>query len=169
MKERVDRFQEFTDLLVRLRTEDHVTATGRWFSAADARTLPPLRDVPLIVAGNGPRSVRYAARTGDGWVTTGRSARPVEEWWAGARRGPADPRRGAGVRRPRPGDVPALPAARQRAGVRRGAVLAAERGLFEEMVGRAAELGFTDVISHWPRPSEPYAGRSPCSSRWRPR
>jgi hypothetical protein len=26
------------------------------------------------------------------------------------------------------------------------------------MTGRAADLGFTDVISHWPRPSEPYAG-----------
>jgi len=30
--------------------------------------------------------------------------------------------------------------------------------LFEEMVGRAGELGFTDVITHWPRPDGPYAG-----------
>ena len=28
VKERVDRFQEFTDLLVRLRTEDHVSSTA---------------------------------------------------------------------------------------------------------------------------------------------
>ncbi|NUQ31513.1 MAG: LLM class flavin-dependent oxidoreductase, partial [Dermatophilaceae bacterium] len=29
---------------------------------------------------------------------------------------------------------------------------------FEDAVGRAAELGFTDVITHWPRPSDPYRG-----------
>ena len=32
------------------------------------------------------------------------------------------------------------------------------RGVFEEMVGRADGLGFTDVITHWPRPDGPYAG-----------
>lgn len=32
------------------------------------------------------------------------------------------------------------------------------RGVFEEMVGRAEGLGFTDVITHWPRPDGPYAG-----------
>jgi hypothetical protein len=30
--------------------------------------------------------------------------------------------------------------------------------VFEEMVGRAEGLGFTDVITHWPRPDGPYAG-----------
>jgi alkanesulfonate monooxygenase SsuD/methylene tetrahydromethanopterin reductase-like flavin-dependent oxidoreductase (luciferase family) len=158
VKERVDRFQEFTDLLVRLRTEDHVTSSGRWFSASDARTLPPLRDVPLVVAGNGPRSVRYAARTGDGWVTTGGPADTVEEWWAGL----------AGSRQLLDEALDA--AGRDAAQFRRYLLLdsaptfSAPRfslqsaGLFEEMTGRAAELGFTDVISHWPRPSEPYAG-----------
>lgn len=33
-------------------------------------------------------------------------------------------------------------------------------GAFEKMVGRAGELGFTDVITHWPRPDGPYAGDS---------
>ena len=32
------------------------------------------------------------------------------------------------------------------------------RGVFEEMVGRAEGLGFTDVITHWPRSDGPYAG-----------
>ena len=83
VKERVDRFQEFVDLLVRLRTEDHVTSHGTWFSSYDARTLPPLRDVPLVVAGNGPRSVRFAARRGDAWVTTGGNAETLDDWFAG--------------------------------------------------------------------------------------
>jgi hypothetical protein len=31
-------------------------------------------------------------------------------------------------------------------------------GAFEDAVGRAGDLGFTDVISHWPRASGIYAG-----------
>ena len=30
--------------------------------------------------------------------------------------------------------------------------------LFTEMVGRAGELGFTDVVTHWPRAEGVYAG-----------
>jgi hypothetical protein len=29
---------------------------------------------------------------------------------------------------------------------------------FADAAGRAAELGFTDVLTHWPRPSGWYAG-----------
>ena len=29
---------------------------------------------------------------------------------------------------------------------------------FEDAVGRAARLGFTDVITHWPRDAEPFRG-----------
>ena len=29
---------------------------------------------------------------------------------------------------------------------------------FAESIGRASDLGFTDVVFHWPRPSEPFAG-----------
>ena len=31
-------------------------------------------------------------------------------------------------------------------------------GAFTDAVGRAAALGFTDVITHWPRPDSWYAG-----------
>lgn len=31
-------------------------------------------------------------------------------------------------------------------------------GVFEDMVGRAGELGFTDVITHRPRPDTVYVG-----------
>ena len=152
-RERVDRFQEFVELLVRLRTEDHVDAEGRWFAARDARTLPPLRDVPLVVAANGPRSLRFAARTGDAWVTTGPKVGTVEEWWAGldiARHTLEEALVGAG-RDPASFDrYLSLDASSQ---------FALESvGVFEEMVGRAEALGFTDVVTHWPRPDGPYAG-----------
>jgi alkanesulfonate monooxygenase SsuD/methylene tetrahydromethanopterin reductase-like flavin-dependent oxidoreductase (luciferase family) len=152
-RDRVDRFQEFVALLVRLRTEDHVHADGRWFSAADARTLPPLRAVPLVVAANGPRSLRFAARTGDAWVTTGPKAGTVEEWWAGldtARR-TLDEALVAGGRDP--ASFPRylnLDSSPQ--------FSLSSRAVFEEMAGRAEALGFTDVITHWPRPDGPYAG-----------
>jgi hypothetical protein len=29
---------------------------------------------------------------------------------------------------------------------------------FEDQLGRARELGFTDAITHWPRPGSWYAG-----------
>ena len=152
-RERVDRFQEFVELLLRLRSEDHVDADGRWFSARDARTLPPSNGVPLVVAANGPRSLRLAARAGDAWVTTGPKVTSVEEWWAAldvARRTVEEALDAAG---------------RDPASFRRYLSLdssprfsLSSRGFFEEMAGRAEALGFTDVITHWPRPDGPYAG-----------
>jgi alkanesulfonate monooxygenase SsuD/methylene tetrahydromethanopterin reductase-like flavin-dependent oxidoreductase (luciferase family) len=152
-RERVDRFQEFVELLVRLRTEDHVDADGRWFSARNARTLPALRDVPLVVAANGPRSLRFAARTGDAWVTTGPRVRTVEEWWTGldAARHTVEETLSAAGRDP--ASIPrylSLDSSPQ--------FSLTSRGVFEEMVDRAEGLGFTDVITHWPRPGGPYAG-----------
>jgi alkanesulfonate monooxygenase SsuD/methylene tetrahydromethanopterin reductase-like flavin-dependent oxidoreductase (luciferase family) len=151
--DRVERFQEFVELLIRLRTEDHVDADGRWFSARDAGTLPPLSGVPLLVAANGPRSLRFAARTGDGWVTTGPKADTVEEWWTGldhARQTLEESLVAAGRE---PASFPRylnLDSSPQ--------FSLSSRGVFEEMVGRAETLGFTDVITHWPRPDGPYAG-----------
>jgi alkanesulfonate monooxygenase SsuD/methylene tetrahydromethanopterin reductase-like flavin-dependent oxidoreductase (luciferase family) len=153
VKERVDRFQEFVDLLVRLRTEDHVTSHGTWFSSYDARTLPPLRDVPLVVAGNGPRSVRFAARRGDAWVTTGGKAETLDDWFTGL------------AASTRVLDEALAAADREPGGFDRYLNLDSSPRfslespeLFAEMTGRAAEIGFTDVITHWPRPDSPYAG-----------
>ncbi len=153
VRERVDRFQEFTDLLVRLRTEDHVDADGRWFSARGARTRPRLSDVPLLVAANGPRSLQYAARTGDGWVTTGPRVERLEEWWAEV----------ATLRDTFEGALG--DAGRDPADVARYLLLDAAPqfslesvAVFDDMVGRAAALGFTDVVTHWPRAEGPYAG-----------
>ena len=153
VRDRVDRFQEFTDLLVRLRTEDHVDADGRWFSARDARTLPRLRDVPLLVAGNGPRSVRYAARVGDGWVTTGPRVEGLEQWWealATARDTLEDALGDAGR------DPHAFPRYLNLDAAPQFSLASVH--VFDEMAGRAGELGFTDVVTSWPRAEGPFAG-----------
>jgi alkanesulfonate monooxygenase SsuD/methylene tetrahydromethanopterin reductase-like flavin-dependent oxidoreductase (luciferase family) len=156
VRERVDRFHEFTVLLDRLLREDHVDHHGVHYRAVDARTLPgPVQQprIPFVVAANGPRSLRLAARLGQGWVTTGGGAQTLEEWWAGV---------GELAER---FDEALTAAGRERASCDRYLLLdsspvfsleSADR--FEEMAGRAGELGFTDVITHWPRPEGVYAG-----------
>ncbi len=162
LKERVARFHEFTDVLDRLLTGDHVTVDGRYYATRDARTLPgPVRGpgsdgrVPLLVAANGPKSIRLAVARGDGWLTYGGSADTDEGWWqvvadASARVDEAL-ERDADARRTRPFtrylNLDSSPT-----------FSLASVGAFEDAVGRAAELGFTDVITHWPRPEGPYAG-----------
>ena len=156
--ERVERFQEFVTLLGRLRDEDHVDADGRWFATRDARTLPPLRRTPFLVAANGPRSLRFSARVGDGWVTTGPSgATTLEEWYDGLTRARDTYDEALAEAGRVPADLPRyLLADTSRAGAAGFAL--ASVGAFEEMAGRAAALGFTDLVTHWPRAEAPYAG-----------
>jgi alkanesulfonate monooxygenase SsuD/methylene tetrahydromethanopterin reductase-like flavin-dependent oxidoreductase (luciferase family) len=155
-RQRVDRLQEFTGLLDRLLTEDHVTHDGTHFSAVDARTLPgPVQQprIPFVMAANGARSLRIAAEFGAGWVTTGPNVETVGEWWAALATlcGRLDEALGEAGRDSATFD--------RYLNLDSSPLFALTSvGTFEEMVGRAGELGFTDVITHWPRPDGPYAG-----------
>lgn len=153
LRERVDRFHEFAALLDRLLREDHVDHEGAFYATRDARTLPePVRDrVPLVVAANGPRGIRLAARHGDAWATYGGRGDTLEEWFAHvatlarlADDAAAEAGRG-------PLDRYLLLDSSPRYALE-------SVGLYAEMAGRAAGLGFTDVVTHWPRPDSPYAG-----------
>ena len=156
LKDRVDRFHEFTALLDRLLREDHVEHDGAHYRAVDARTLPgPVQQprVPFVIAANGPRSLRLAAERGQGWVTTGGRAETLEQWWSSV---------GELSRR---FDAALSAAGRDATSCDRYLLLDSSPvfslssvALFEEMAGRAGELGFTDVIAHWPRPEGVYAG-----------
>ena len=156
LKQRVDRFHEFTALLDRLLREDHVEHDGAHYRAVDARTLPgPVQQprVPFVIAANGPRSLRLAAERGQGWVTTGGRAETLEQWWSSV--GELSTRFDAAL----------SAAGRDATSCDRYLLLDSSPvfslssvGLFEEMAGRAGELGFTDVIAHWPRPEGVYAG-----------
>src|SRR4051794_22852626 len=71
-RQRADRFTEFVHLLDLLLREERVTWQGEWYSAVDARTTPGCVQrprLPFVVAANGPRTLRLAARYGQGWVT----------------------------------------------------------------------------------------------------
>ncbi|AZG46567.1 F420-dependent glucose-6-phosphate dehydrogenase 1 [Gordonia insulae] len=151
-RERVDRLQEFTTLLDRTLREDHVSADGDFFTIRDMRLVGgSVRDrIPLLLAGNGPRSVRFAARHGDGWVTTGGSAETVDDWFAGVARN-CEILEQALLDRPGGGDIARYLSLDSGP---RNALESVHH--FDDLVGRAQDLGFTDVIVHWPRSSEPY-------------
>jgi len=156
-RQRVDRFAEFAELLDALLRTDHITWAGRYYRAVDARNLPGcVRQprIPFVMAANGPRSIELAARFGDGWVTTGTPTDELPAWW----RDVGDALRRledalAAVGRD-PAAVPkylSLDAA--------GVFALSSVAYLTDAAGRAGELGFTDVITHWPRPDGPYAGQ----------
>ncbi|PXW36048.1 UNVERIFIED_CONTAM: luciferase-like monooxygenase [Williamsia faeni] len=154
-KEKVDRFQEFTGLLGQLLGEDHVTADGDYYQARDMRLVGgAVRDnVTFILAGNGPRSVRFAAKHGDAWMTTGTKVETLDEWFTGiaANCGLLDKTLIENDRDPETFDrYLNLDASPQ--------FSLESIGVFDDMVGQAAELGFTDVITHWPRDGDPFRG-----------
>ncbi|MFB9906448.1 LLM class flavin-dependent oxidoreductase [Allokutzneria oryzae] len=147
----VSRLGEFVELLDKLLTTDHVSYDGEYFRAVDARTLPGCAQrprLPFVVAANGPRSMRVAARFGKGWVTTGPKAEDAEGWW-----------QGVAELAKRMDDILDESTMDRHLSLDACPVFSLSSvDYFAEATGRAAELGFTDVITHWPRESDWYAG-----------
>lgn len=153
--ERTERFTEFTRLLDQVLAHDHVTYDGKFFSAHDSRNVPGCVQqprVPFIVAANAPKGMRLAAELGQGWVTYGKPTGAEEDWWRGLRE--------SGERMTEELEA----AGRDNASFERHLNADGARGSvyesvdrFEDAVGRAREAGFTDLITHWPRPDKPYA------------
>ncbi|GGF26673.1 LLM class flavin-dependent oxidoreductase [Williamsia phyllosphaerae] len=152
-RHRVDRLQEFTELLDRVLSTDHVTSEGRWFSTTDMRLRgTPIRPRnPLLLAGNGPRSVGYAARTGDGWITTGPRADDLDTWFEAVAVSSAKIDESLDQAGRARADFPTYLSLDSSPVASLSSV-----SLYDDMTGRAAELGFSDVICHWPRETEPY-------------
>jgi alkanesulfonate monooxygenase SsuD/methylene tetrahydromethanopterin reductase-like flavin-dependent oxidoreductase (luciferase family) len=148
-KDRSARFVEFVQLTDLLLRQSETTWRGTWYSAIQARMHPGCVQrprLPLIVASNGPRGIQFAAEIGDGWATTGPTGNP--DWWAG---------------------LTHQMALFQEASASRqlSSYLSVDSGpefsltsteTFFEVAGRAAELGFTDILVHWPRHSKQYVG-----------
>jgi len=164
--ERTRRFEEFVTLLDDLLTQPVTTGQGEFYTADDARMIPGTLArprTPFLVAAAGPRTMRLAARLGQGWVTYGPSyatedvpadaTLAQEQWWTGlAEESERMDAAEAGEGRTEP--------------LRRvlsldGAPIfsLASLDLAVEGVQRAAVLGFTDVVIHWPRAEGIYAGQ----------
>ncbi|TFD88301.1 LLM class flavin-dependent oxidoreductase [Cryobacterium serini] len=164
-RQRHERFDEFvTDLDLLLRgeepgTTDGISFAGEWYTANSARMVtyagsgPTRHRVPFLIAANGPKGLGLVSRFGQGWVTTGQDGVAGERWWASVRdlTHRLDDVVSGGGRDPRAID--------RYLSLDSGGIYSLQSmNAFEDAVGRAAELGFTDVISHWPRERGIYAG-----------
>jgi len=154
--ERTTRLAEFVTLIDLLLTQPETSWRGDYFEAVRARMIPAgsRSRTQLVVAANGPRTMRIAAGA-DGWATTGPESTDAttEQWWSAvaplverfedtARRAGRDP--DAMGRYLNLDSAPVLSISSIDA--------------FTDAAGRAAELGFTDVTVHWPRSEGVYAG-----------
>jgi len=157
--ERHARFVEFVeqlDGLLRFEQDGPISFSGKWFTTHEARMVgipAQLPRVPFVVAANGPQGLALVARFGQGWVSTGADGLTGEKWWQSV------------ATLARRLDDAAERAGRDGASIDRylsidsgGTYSLSSLGAFEEIVGRAAALGFTDVIAHWPREGGIYAG-----------
>lgn len=164
--ERTRRFEEFVEVLDRLLTHPVTEHEGTFYEAHDARMHPGTLArprTPFVVAANGPRAMAVAARFGQGWATYGPSFEPgegegpataaQEAWWAGLA-GMVDQLRETAARLAPDGTVPDLYLNLDGAPV----YSLTSADTLVEGVERAADLGFTDVVVHWPRAEGIYAG-----------
>ncbi|WP_405770453.1 LLM class flavin-dependent oxidoreductase [Streptomyces sp. NBC_01538] len=163
-RERADRFGEFVPLLDRLLTEDGkdgVSYQGDYYSAHEVRNIPGCVQrprLPFAVAATGPRGLKLAARYGQAWVTTGdprlfESGTPEQS--VQALRGQAEKLADACAAIGR--DVRELDRILLTGFTPdRGRPLESVDA-FVDFAGRHQELGFTEIVIHWPIPDSDFA------------
>ncbi|MFP1623736.1 LLM class flavin-dependent oxidoreductase [Streptomyces sp. 5K101] len=165
LQERGGRFRESVELLDRLLTGEpdgrrRTTFHGRYYEAIDARLEPGCVQrprVPFVLAANGPSGMRTAARYGASWVviddggvprqerteawTYSVLARRMEQLDAACEKEGRDPK---SLGRTLLTGFSLLPTMESAQG-------------FEDVAGRCAELGFTEIVVHYPRESGFYS------------
>ena len=138
-----------------LLREQSVSIDGEYFTVEESRTIPGCVQqprVPFTVAAAGSRAMRVAAEQGSTWVTYG----PIpetdvhEQWYAGV------------AEQMQRLDAACADVGRDPSTIRRLALAGLEHqwanssvAAWDEFVHRIAEIGFTDVAVHWPRPHDP--------------
>ncbi|MFJ3778554.1 LLM class flavin-dependent oxidoreductase [Streptomyces sp. NPDC090075] len=160
-RERADRFAEFVPLLDRLLTEASVTHEGAFYSAHEARDIPGCVQrprLPFAVAATGPRGLKLAARHGQAWVTTGdpklyENGTPEQsiEALRGqlGRLGEACAAIGRDASEPEKVLLTGFTPDRARP--------LESLDAFVDFAGRHQELGFTELVIHWPIPDSDFA------------
>jgi alkanesulfonate monooxygenase SsuD/methylene tetrahydromethanopterin reductase-like flavin-dependent oxidoreductase (luciferase family) len=158
-RERTDRFGEFLRLLDRLLTQPSTTETGTHYAAVEARMIPGCVQQPrppFLVAAAGGRGFALTAELGQGWVTYGDPGRPDA--------GPAE--QALDVVRTQLEGLEEACAARGRDAKTVDKVLltglTAEQPLvsveaFVDWAGPYGELGFSELVLHWPVPDSRFA------------
>ncbi|TDC45258.1 LLM class flavin-dependent oxidoreductase [Actinomadura sp. KC345] len=148
--ERASRFAEWVELLDLLLRGPETSFEGTYYTAREVVQEPGCVQrprVPFVIAADGPRGMRVAARHGAGWVTGGHAEG----------RAPQD------VVRSRLAALDAACEAEGREIADRilmtgfsGEPWLASAGAFADLAGAYAELGITEIALHWPRPGTPF-------------
>lgn len=157
---RHERFVEFCEVLDTLLSEPVTSWERQWYSVVEARMLPGSVQKPrppMLIAANGPAGMRLSVASarveGDGWVTLGPQDKDVtdDDYWGSVTESAA--RMDECV-----AQEPPLVAMTRLIylGSRASTTHSVEH--FQDHVGRAAALGFTDVVLAWPRETEPFRG-----------
>ncbi|MEU3338392.1 LLM class flavin-dependent oxidoreductase [Streptomyces sp. NPDC002144] len=160
-RERANRLAEFVPLLDRLLTEDEVSYGGDFYSAHEARNIPGCVQrprLPFAIAATGPRGLKLAARYGQAWVTTG-DPRLYEN---------GTPEQSVQAIRGQAENLADACAAIGRNAADMDKILLTgftpDRGrplesldAFVDFAGRHRELGFTEIVIHWPVPDTVFA------------
>lgn len=160
-RERADRFAEFVTLLDRLLSEDSVSYQGDFYSAHEARNIPGCVQrprLPFAVAATGPRGLRLAAQYGQAWVTTGdpkvsESGTPEQSFQA--IRGQVEKLSDACAAIGR--DVAGLDKVLLTGFTPERSRVLESLDAFVDFAGRHQELGFTEIVVHWPIPDSDFA------------
>ena len=153
-RERADRFAEFVTLLDRLLSEDSVSYQGDFYSAHEARNIPGCVQrprLPFAVAATGPRGLRLAAQYGQAWVTTGdpkvsESGTPEQSFQA--IRGQVEKLSDACAAIGR--DMAGLDKVLLTGFTPERSRVLESLDAFVDFAGRHQELGFTEIVVHWP-------------------
>ncbi|MGW0857097.1 LLM class flavin-dependent oxidoreductase [Streptomyces sp. NPDC002690] len=160
-RERADRFGEFVPMLDRLLTEGAVSQQGTFYTAVEARNIPGCLQTPRLpfaVAATGPRGLKLAAGYGQAWVTTG-DPKLFEE---------GTPEQSVEALRGQIGKLGAACAEAGRDVAELDKILLTaftpdrNRPLesveaFVDFAGRHRDLGFTELVVHWPVPDSDFA------------
>ncbi|WP_405743400.1 LLM class flavin-dependent oxidoreductase [Streptomyces sp. NBC_01525] len=160
-RERADRFAEFVPLLDRLLTEDTVTCDGTFYAAGGAQNIPGCVQrprLPFAVAATGPRGLKLAARHGQAWVTTGDPklyATGTPEQSVDALRAQMDKLGKACADAGR--DATELDKILLTGFTPDRARPLESVAAFVDFAGRHRELGFTELVVHWPIPGTDFA------------
>lgn len=164
-RERADRLEDFVQLLDRLLLEDTAAGTsydGTFYAAEQARNIPGCVQrprLPFAVAANGPRGMALTARYGQEWVTMGDPA--VGET------GTPEQSRSALRGQLAKVDTACVAAGRDPAELGKilltgftpeGTTPVESAAAFVDFAGRYQELGFTEIVFHWPVPGSVFDG-----------
>jgi alkanesulfonate monooxygenase SsuD/methylene tetrahydromethanopterin reductase-like flavin-dependent oxidoreductase (luciferase family) len=157
--ERADRFGEFLPLLSTLLQQDATTFHGSHYTVVEARNIPGCVQkprIPFYVAATGPRGFRLATDYGQGWVTdldaTSTGDMSVDD---GLRMVKARLEKLAASCDAAGRDVAELDKVLVHGSSPKYPLTSVDA--FVDWAGRHTELGFTELVLHWPVPDSVYA------------